>query len=531
MNRVPRGLRRALTWTLVALIVFAPALSVPALASSHMDAPLITLDPAANTTDVYAFVSKDTYGSKALTLALSVYPHENPGVGPNKYNFDDNVRYELHVALGKDIAAGRPTITYRFEFNTTFKNTKTILQSYLGVINDVDDANQNLTQTYTIKKIDHRKGWTTTIGKGIVPPNNQGNATPFYDQGNNGENPARMGVATADQLDKYTRQSIFAFHNGYTAFAGQRDDGFYADVQAIFDLLKLRGQGKDSQGGFNIHMMALSVPLGELGGDQQTVGVFATTSRLAFPVEGDKFDKDDKDDKGDRDDKGHGHGLIDLFRNSLYKQVARQGNPLFNEGLVALEDKDTYSRTLPTVDSKIFRKYAENPELAALINLLIGGGQQLAIPSGRADIAAIFIPDLIKVDLSTDVVRLAGNGPGATGNPDDDGFSRLSIFGGDILESRSGGHPFRLQSDFLGLPAGKFFVPGGWPNGRRFGDDVVDIAIIALLSDLRNPAKLVISDPFSGNYDGVTGNDMGYNKVFPYESTPQNGRKIVGFAQ
>jgi len=514
MNRIALRPRRALTLALIALMGFAPALSVPALASSHMDAPLITLDPAANTTDVYAFVSQDQSGNKFLTLALSVYPMENPGVGPNKYNFDDNVRYELHVALGRDVAAGRPTITYRFEFDTAFKNSKTILQSYLGVVNSVGDPNQNLTQTYSVKKIDNRTGRATTLGRGIVPPNNQGNATPFYNEKEDGESPARKGVATADELDKYTRQAIFNFPRGYTAFAGQRDDGFYGDIQSIFDLLKLRNPGKDSQGGFNIHMMALRVPLGELGGDQQAVGVFATTSRLAFPV------------------KGGGHGrLFELLRNSLFTQVARQGNPLFNEGLVALEDKDTYSRTLPNVDNRIFRKYAENPELASLINLLIGGGQQLAIPTGRADLAAIFIPDLIKVDLSTDPVRLAGNGPGAPDNPDEMGFSRLSIFGGDIMESKAAGHPFRLPSQFLGLAPGKFFVPGGWPNGRRFGDDVIDIAIIALLSDLRDPANLKINDPFKGNYDGVTGNDMGYNKVFPYESTPQNGRKIVGFAQ
>src|SRR5215813_1054738 len=217
MKRIPLKFRRALALSLIALMGLTPSLSVPALASSHMDAPLITRDPAANTTDVYAFVRPDQNGAKSLVLALSVYPHENPAIGPNKYNFDDNVRYELHVSLGPDVAAGRPTITYRFDFNTAYKNDKTILQSYLGVINDVDDANQNLTQTYTIKKIDNRKGRATTIGTGIVPPNNQGNATPFYNQGDNGENPARKGVATADQLDRYTRQSIVTFPNGYTA--------------------------------------------------------------------------------------------------------------------------------------------------------------------------------------------------------------------------------------------------------------------------------------------------------------------------
>lgn len=505
-----KRIQRGLTLALVAALGVMPSLQTAALASSHMDAPLITRDPSANTTDVYAFVRPDANGVKALNLALAVYPHQNPGIGPSKYNFDDDVRYEIHVALGNDIAVGRPTITYRFEFKTKYKNEKTILQSFLGVIQNVDDAGQNLTQTYNITKIDNRNGTASFIGSGIVPPNNQGNATPFYNEGDNPEMPARKGVATRDELDKYTRQSIFTFSNGYTAFAGQRDDGFFADIQSIFDLLQLRNPGKDSQGGYNLHLMSLRVPLTEVGGDQQTVGVFATTSRPRTSVV------------------RSGGGILDTIRRPDYVQVARQGNPLFNEGLVALEDKDTYSRTFPTVDNVIFRKYAENPELATLINLIIGKGTQLAIDKGRADIAAIYIPDLIKVDLSTDPVRLAGNGPNDPKNPDDMGFSRLSIFGGDILESRAAGHPFRLPSQFLGLPAGKNFVPGGWPNGRRFGDDVTDIAIIALLSDLRDPANLKINDPFKGNYDGVTANELGFSKTFPYESTPQNGRNIVG---
>src|SRR5262245_26696949 len=111
----------------------------PARASSHMDAPLITLDDAANTTDVYAFVS-ERFGKKYLTTALAVYPHEEPGVGPNKYNFDDDVLYEIRVATGNDVAKGRTTYSYQFKFDTTFRARNTILQSYLGVIADVGDA-------------------------------------------------------------------------------------------------------------------------------------------------------------------------------------------------------------------------------------------------------------------------------------------------------------------------------------------------------------------------------------------------------
>ncbi len=485
MNTLLR-LKQAVATVLLAAMPIA-LMPVTGFASSHMDAPLIVLDPAANTTDVYAFVDEDN-GQKSLVLALGVYPHQEPGIGPNKYNFDDNVLYEIHVALGADRAAGRATLSYQFRFNTTFKNRNTVLQSYLGVIQHVDDANQNVTQTYTVTKVDHRTNRETVLGTGVVPPNNQGNATPYYNQSNNGENPARDGVATEAELDRYTKESITELSSGYVSFAGQRDDGFYADIHSIFDLLQLRNPGKDSQGGFNLDLMALEVPMTELGGDQQVVGVYATTSRRTVRV------LDDKQAPKN---------------NGPFVQVARQGNPLFNEGLVAIADKDLYSRTSPTSDSEIFRKYAETPELAHLINLIVFK-DQVAPETNRSDIAGIYIPDLIKVDLSTTKVRFAGGGPANLSNPDDPGYSRLSIFGGDVLKSN-------IQDPFHNGG----FIPGGWPNGRRFGDDVVDIAVTALISDLRDPDHLIIRGPAG---DGVDRNDMGFNKVFPYESTPQNGR-------
>ena len=484
MKKLSKTMRSAVAVALTALFAGSMLLTGSASASSHMDAPLITLDPAANTTDVYAFVQEEN-GVKVLVTALSVYPHQEPGIGPNKYNFDDDVLYEIHVATGNDLTAGRATFSYQFQFTTRFKNSNTILQSYLGVVNNVDDAAQNLTQTYTVTKVDSR-GRSTRLGTGIVPPNNQGNATPFYNQGDNGENPAKDGVAAEAQLDRYTRQAIANLNNGYIAFAGQRDDGFAADIQSIFDLLKLRNPGKDSQGGFNIHLMALAIPVSEIGGDMQIAGVYATTSRQRKTV------------------------LKSAANKSTggFVQVARQGNPLFNEGLVAIADKDMYSRTSPASDAGLFRKYAETPELVKLINALVFGSP-VAAETNRTDIAGIFIPDLIKVDLSTAPCRLAGGGAAHTTNPDDPGFSRLSIFGGDTLVSR-------VQPGF----DGNGLIPGGWPNGRRFGDDVVDIAVTALISDLR-VSPPIIRGPAG---DGVDRNDMAFNKVFPYESTPQNGR-------
>ena len=490
MNKITCFLSRGVITLLAAHLIGT------AQSSSHMDAPLIVLDPAANTTDVYAFVQIEN-GMKSLVTALGVYPFEEPGIGPNKYNFDDNVLYQIHVAIGNDVAAGKATLSYEFAFNTTFKNQNTILQSYLGVIKNIGDAGQNLVQTYTVTKVDHRQhDARTLLGTGTVPPNNEGIATPFYNQGNNGNNPAKDGVATEAALDRYTTQAIKNLGGGYIAFAGQRDDGFYADILSIFDLLQLRSPGKDSQAGFNIHLMSLVIPVSELGGDKQIVGVYATTSRHKVQILRDEMDN------------LHNDKNADPQRHGPWVQVARQGNPLFNEALVAIADKDRYSRTSPEVDNVLFRKYAVTPELAHLLNVIVLGGTLPSIETNRTDIAAIFIPDLIKVDLSTRPCRLAGNGTQQGANPDDAGFSRLGIFGGDTLKST-------VQTGFGGGT-----IPGGWPNGRRFGDDVVDIAVTALISDLRvNPP--IIRGPAG---DGVDFNDVAYNKVFPYESTPQNGR-------
>jgi Domain of unknown function (DUF4331) len=457
-------------------------------ASSHQDAPLVVLDPAANTTDVYAFVDQEA-GEKSLVVALGVYPFEEPGIGPNKHNFDDAVLYEIHVAIGNDVAAGRATLSYQFQFTSRTKNPKTTLYNYTGVIEHVDDAAQNFVQTYTVTKVDHRQNdLRTVLGTGVVPPNNQGIATPFYNQDNDGTKPAREGVASKAKLDRYTTEAIKELKNGYESFAGQRDDGFYADIRAIFDLLQLSNPGKDNQGGFNLHLMALEIPITELGGDQQIAGVYATTSRRQIRI----FREDGNQNVG------------------KWVQVARQGNPLFNEGLVAIADKDRYGRSSPTEDGMLFRKYAETPELAALINTILLGGTRPEITHDRTDIAAIYIPDLIKVDLSTRKVRFAGGGANDPTNPDDPGYSRLSIFGGDVLKSK-------IQDPF----GNGGFIPGGWPNGRRFGDDVTDIAIDALLSDLRvSPPVINLFPPG----DGVDHNDQAFNKVFPYESTPQNGR-------
>lgn len=459
-----------------------------AAASSHMDAPAITLDDAANTTDVYAFVTRDEFGRDYLTAALAVYPFEEPGIGPNAYQFDDDVRYAIHVALDDGVARGVPAISFEFDFDTAFVNRRTILQSYLGVLAAPGQgqfaANQNRRQTYVIRRIDHAALRTTLIGNGrrdglIVPPNNQGLVTPLYNQANNGDNPAKGGAARSADLDPYTKSAVARLRNGYIAFAGQRDDGFYADIQSIFDLdfsfgaaTRTPAKPFDSQGGMNVHTIVLSIPLDQLAARgapaPKLAGVYATTSRK-------------------RANGGERWNSPESPRSSaVYDQVGRQGNPLFAEALLPVRDKDRYNQTPPAEDFA-FTASVDNPELSRVLGV-----------RPIIDLRSIFIPDVIRIDLTTGPARLAGQA----------GFNRLSVFGGDVLKSQ-------FQDPF----GNGGFIPGGWPNGRRFGDDVVDIAVIALGAGGPPGAD------FSGaDVDRVKENDITYNVAFPYAATPLNGR-------
>jgi Domain of unknown function (DUF4331) len=427
-------------------------------ASSHMDAPLITLDPSANTTDVYAFKSRKG-GTDYLTTALAVYPFQEPGIGPNNYSFDPTVDYDIHVVLGNNTQTGKTDLRFRFEFSTAYANSRTILQSYLGVVEPGPQfsENQNLRQTYKVTKLNHRNGRTTVLGEGImVPPNNQGRVTPFYNRGDDGDKPARPGVENSSEFDGYTRNAVTTLPGNYVVFAGQRDDGFYGDIQSIFDLDFTFNKPApfDSQGGFNVHTIVLNIPLSELGG-AKIAGIYATTTRRI----------------GDE-----------------RMQVGRQGNPLFAEALVAIRDKDLYNQTMPQGDDANFGRYADNPELSKALGVT---------PIIPGLIRSIFIPDLIKVDLTTPPARLAGA----------NGFHRLGFFGGD-----------KLKSTFQDPFGNGGFIPGGWPNGRRFGDDVIDIAFIALGSAGPGPDFSMV------NADKVKDNDITYNRVFPYAATPLNGR-------
>ena len=465
----------------------------PARASSHSDAPLIKQDPQANITDVYAFIGSkyDGSGQDVLNVMVSVRPYSDPGDGVIYERFADDIRYSIHLT---NPATGATTDRYDFRFSTVtggYKNLDTILSYGLGTesgpILDIGDARQNYTQTYTVS----RNG--TVLGSGLVvpPPNVGPRTTPGYNHPATGM--AISGATTESELDPLTRQAIHDLPPGQAVWAGPREDGFYADIPAIFDLLDPRiiedkdgnpgtgGIGQDGGGvdgfkGFNVLTYGLQIPVDSLttggytdpvfGTPATGVGVYASTSRQRLTI------------------RRPGGPPVS---GGPWVQVNRLGNPLFNEALVPLKDKDLYNRTAPTGDDQ-FATYAESPELARLMNLILFGDPSgmSPLPVTNSALRQIYIPDVLRVDTTTPPVRLPGQS----------GFSRLGFLGSDVTTGSTG-----VRS-------------GGWPNGRRVGDDVVDIALTALS---------VFTIDLG---DNVNANDQIYNQVFPYLATPHAGPKV-----
>ncbi|NNC88073.1 MAG: DUF4331 domain-containing protein [Akkermansiaceae bacterium] len=481
--------------------------ALPASASSHSDAPLIKQDPQANLTDVYAFVGKKYDSDEdVLNVIVSVRPFSDPGDGLIYERFADDALYSIHVTHPE---TGREQLRYDFWFTDVnprhgsgLKNRDTILSygrgTEVGPIEEVGDARQNYTQRYWVLRNNR------FAGHGTVPPPNVGvRTTPHYNDSTTGL--AVSGATQLSELDSYTRDTITTLKRGEAAWAGSREDGFYADTPGIFDLLDARildnngdlgdGLGQDGGGvdgfkGFNVLSFGVQIPLDQLSpapytaafadlGNQGSnplpsvaentgVGVYASVSRRRITLRSDRRE---------------------AFNFGSWVQVNRLANPLFNEVLVALKDKDKYNRTSPPNDAANFGQYAENPEVATLVNVVFGTSFE---STGRGDLALVYLPDVIRVDTTTGPVSLPGDGS----------FSRFGFAGGDVVTNGAG----RV-------------ISSGWPNGRRIGDDVIDIALTAVAS---GPGY----DPVTVVGDNVDANDQLYNRVFPYLGTPHAGSAV-----
>jgi len=453
-------------------------------ASSHSDAPLSKQDPQTNLTDVYAFVTP----GNTLTIVVNCRPFSEPGDGIMYDRFADDALYSINIA---NPVTGQLLVTYDFQFSPvssaagSYKNKGTAFSygigTAVGAIQTVGDSHQNFTQTYSVTAVNAATSSSTVLGSSFtVPPPNTGlRVTPHYNNASTGF--AVSGATTSAALDTYTRESVFTAPTGELVFAGSREDSFFADAPGIFDLLDPRILGTDGHGqtgngvdgfkGYNVLTFAIQIPLANLPapiaytdaftGSSHGVGIYASVSRQRITL---------RSASGDNTNSGP------------WIQINRLGNPLFNEVLVAIQDKDNYNRDVPTNDAAKYAKYASTPELASNINLVFGTN---FATSGRSDLVAVYIPDVLRVDTTTGAVPLIGEG----GN-------RLSGLGGDLTN-------------------GKW---SGWPNGRRLGDDVVDIALTATASGPAFSSIFLLGD-------NINANDQTYNFVFPYAATPNAGTK------
>jgi hypothetical protein len=336
-----------------------------AFASSHREAPAIANDPAADNTDVYAFMSTSAGGTTndTVNIVANWIPFEEPSSGPNFFKFSD-VQYQIHIARGATSLADAVTYTLRF----TTQQAKPVDKASLSVdcaspgtaacvgggkeffaqlTGNIPTTGGAIIQTYSLTK----NGSTTPIATGIVAPWNIG---PRTQATLNALAPNLVPQAAYDEPNFIEKNFIVTGTDGTKVFAGPRDDGFYVDLGGIFDLANLRAKGvaQDGLAGYNVHSVALAIPATVLTGnglapggtqtdvDANLLGIWASSSRHKVSIL--------------RAD-GHISGV------GPFVQVSRLGLPLINEAVIGYQDKDKYNRTQPKDDVANFGAYFLNP--------------------------------------------------------------------------------------------------------------------------------------------------------------------------
>lgn len=465
-------------------------------ASSHAEAPLISMDRYADNTDLYAFRSSEPGRAGFVTILANFIPFQDPSGGPHFYRFDDTVLYEIKIDNTGD---GVQDITYQFQFTTQILNRNTVLGMNTinidGPITSLNDLDYNMPQTYSVRRIDSGTGpGGQLLASGLrTPPSNIGpRTTPNYE-------------ANLAQPAVYNLGS-----NGGKVFCGQRDEGFFLDL-GVFDAIGYRSLaptgGVDTLRSFNVNTIGIEVPIQDLTRNRAVptsstdpnavIGIFSTASRGSLRTIA---------SDGSRSQTG------------TFVQISRLGNPLVNEVVVPLVLKDAFNSLSPQFDGSVPQvvNAVLDPEFPKVVRQALGAfgtfdgsfaGTINLPPAPRNDIAAIFVTGIpagavpgapnyttfLSDGQPHEYLRLnvaiAPVAPGATG------YSRLGLLGGDI---------------------------GGFPNGRRVSDDVVDIGVRALLGGTPFTPGTNVS-PNNAFNDGVSNNFEGFLTRFPYLQTPTAG--------
>jgi hypothetical protein len=502
----------------------------PAPAASHREAPLMTLDPAADISDVYAFVSYDAANlarlpaDRKVTLIMNVVPGQEPGSGPNYFAFDDNVLYELHVDNDKDGVA--EDVTYQFRFETEVTNPDRFVYPVGGVppagpflippVTELQGAGAAALARIQRYRVTELRGCRRTR-KG---PKRCRQRTELFGGGLLPTVPSNIGPRTTPSYAELAAKGIFTDGpTGIRVFAGQRAETFAIDLGAVFDTVNLRVEnasaippfrpplpiqtaaedaddatnpfGANNFSGFNVNTIAIEVPATRLTLDGQaptpatgTIGMYASASRRMVTVR-----------RGapalDPEDLPRNLELLTATRG--WRQVSRMANPLVNELIIPVGNKDLWNATEPE-DEGLLLSFYRNLSVAAALELVSG----VPVPTPPRE----------------DVVRLLLKYGDQDPSPDIGPFSELLRL--DMTVPPTPPAEIKRLGPFAHDAAGNPTPdPAGFPNGRRPNDDVTDLVV-----------RVAGGPDFFTFYvgDGVGISEKGITADFPFLPTPYDGR-------
>jgi hypothetical protein len=500
----PSGCLRA---PLRGVLLWAALWPRDAAPSSHRDSPLLVEDPAVDATDLYVFRSPQTdtcASSESLNILVNYGPMQDPGGGPLWSRLSDQALYEIHIDQDGDAVAD---ITYQFRFRTEYRSPSGVLLSSapLGGTSLLDPA-LRVVQRYTVTRIDKGQGQKVLLRDMPVPPPNLGAfSAPGY---------TALADAGVYPLDGDRVQ------NGLV-FVGPRDDPYFADQGALFDLLRFRcaatpndaagcgvgataRKGVDFFAGYAVNTIALQLPISRLlkgnaqpGGKDQILGIYATASRPRLRMLRTPSTAATQSGVPPQDHAGP------------FVQVSRIGLPLMSTLLIPIALRDAYGTSRPAGDRAFFasdlgRPLLADPELAQVLRRLYA----VDVPAaGRTDLS-----DLLQFQISiAGTVRPPFRGT-------EYGLTPADILRIDVAQPP----PADLSTNRMGaigrLVNGVADPSTGFPNGRRPQDDVVDILLSTAAGVLRGKGAQL--------GDGVDGNDRTLTACFPYLPPPAAGSAV-----
>ncbi|HXO21748.1 MAG TPA: DUF4331 domain-containing protein [Thermoanaerobaculia bacterium] len=481
----------------VILLALAAALLAVAAAeaSSHREAPGITKMPKVDGSDFYMFNSYEAGRQGFVTLIANYLPLQDAYGGPNFFALDPEAVYRIHIDNDGD---GVEDITFQFKFGENFRD----IQLPVGGKNvSVPLINVGQIANNGSPGLNRAESYTVTVITGPVDGAGQGAGQNLRNAVSGGARFGKpvdnIGEKSIPDYPNYAKQFIYEVNipgcgtSTGRVFVGQRHDGFAVNLGEIFDLVNIsnplgpRDAEPNTLADKNVTTIALEVPASCLTkGSNPTIGAWTTAAlpRTSVLVDAPEF-------------------ASTATVSGGFVQVSRLGAPLVNEVVIGLKDKNKFNNSTPNHDGQ-FADYVTNPTLPAILEILFGGaGVRAPTNFPRTDLVAAFltgVTGLNQLGGPAEELRLntsiAATAPGSQNN--------LGVLGGDNA---------------------------GFPNGRRPGDDVVDIELRVAMGVLCHAFPGVYCTPAqapSGNLpftDGTLQDVSQFDNSFPYLKPPIPG--------